>query len=96
MTELLLLVLLLPLCGCLFILTTKKDNINAFNVAVFTLFAVILLIVRLLQLQYMQMYDIEPYVIKWFKEYNAKLHFRADIYTLLLLLSVDKIGRVHV
>ena len=89
MTELLLLVLLLPLCGCLFILTTKKDNINAFNVAVFTLFAVILLIVRLLQLQNMQMYDIEPYVIKWFKEYNAKLHFRADIYSLLLLLSVD-------
>ena len=86
MTELVLLLLLLPLCGCLFILNARKNENNAFHVAVFTLVSAILLVVRLLQLNNMQQ-DIAPYVIGWFKGYNIKLYFGADIYSLLLLLS---------
>jgi len=87
MTELVLLLLLLPLCGCLFILNARKNENNAFNVAVFTLVSAILLVVRLLQLNNMQQ-DIDPYVIGWFKGYDIELYFGVDIYSLLLLLSV--------
>ena len=88
MTDLLLLLLLLPLCGCLFVLTAKKHDNNAFNVAIFTFTANIMFTARLLQLHNQFPEEFKNLVFNWFDNYNIQLVFGADIYSLLLLLSV--------
>lgn len=89
MPDQLIIMILLPLLGCLFSLITIKNTLNAFNVIIFTLISNIFVMFRLFSLldlqgnsiQLRQSYD-------WISEFNMRITFGVDAFSLVLLLGV--------
>ena len=89
MLSQLIIMILLPLIGCLFALTSAKKTINAFNVTVFTLVSNILVMLKLFSLidisspslQLRQSYE-------WISEFNLRTTFGVDAFSLILLLGI--------
>ncbi len=81
--------ILLPLIGCLFALTSAKNTLNAFNVTVFTLVSNILVMLKLFSLidisnpslQLRQSYE-------WISEFNLRTTYGVDAFSLILLLGI--------
>ncbi len=81
--------ILLPLIGCLFAMMTAKNRQNAFNVAIFTLISNILVMLRLFSLidltqstsQLRQSYE-------WISDFGIRLTFSVDAFSLILLLGI--------
>ena len=88
MFDLLLILLIIPLAGCLFTLTARKNSANAFRVALFTMGTGIFTILRLFATLKMQS---EPphlqYIINWFAKADVNLLLSVDYFSLLLLLG---------
>lgn len=84
----LMILILLPLLGCLFAMTAQKKQKNAYNVAIFTLTTNILIMLRLFSLldlqntalQFRQSYE-------WINELNLRITFGVDVFSLVLLLG---------
>lgn len=89
MPDQLIIMILLPLLGCLFALTTAKNKPNAFNVVIFTLVTNILVMLRLFSqvdlqsdsLQLRQSYE-------WISEFGLRITFGIDSFALILLLGI--------
>lgn len=81
--------ILLPLIGCLFALMTAKNKANAFHVAIFTLISNIFVMLRLFSeldlnnsaSQFKQSYE-------WIKSFGIRLTFGVDSFSLILLLGI--------
>ena len=86
MDNLLLLLLIIPLIGCLFILFSRKNADNAFMVALFTLSSNILLLLKLLS--EIKRANVIEYSYEWLKNYDVTLVFGADMFSMILLLGV--------
>ncbi|MCQ2735262.1 MAG: hypothetical protein MJ212_04880 [Alphaproteobacteria bacterium] len=79
--------LLVPLLGCMFVLFSQKHENNGYNVALFTLSANILLILRMLSL--CETMDTEfLYSYQWLTHPNVKFILGIDIFSLILLLGI--------
>ena len=87
-TQLIILILL-PLIGCLFSLTCAKKTQNTYNVVLFTLFSNILVMLNLFSklnikspnLQLRQSYE-------WIKEFGLRITFGVDAFSVILLLGI--------
>ena len=96
MLSQLIIMILLPLIGCLFALTSAKKTINAFNVTVFTLVSNILVMLKLFSLidisspslQLRQSYE-------WISEFNLRTTYGVDAFSLILLLGIYISGDVR-
>lgn len=89
MANLLLLLLVLPLLGCLFILTAKKNDNNAFHVSLFTLATLVAVVLRLLSLLVRNTADgFLQYKYSWLSTAHIEFAFGADLFSLLMLLGV--------
>ncbi len=89
MTELLLILLIIPLLGNMFVLFAKKNDTNAFYVAIFTIAANIAVVLRLLPPTVVNSaIPPENYTYHWLSNAGIDLVFGADTFSLLLLLSV--------
>lgn len=85
----LIIMILLPLLGCIFSLTANKNSRNAFNVAVFTMLSNILVMLKLFSqvdinghsLQLRQSYE-------WISEFGLRITFGVDAFSLILLLGI--------
>ncbi len=90
MANLLLVLNLLPLLGCLFALTAKKSGLNAYNVSMFTLITGVVVVLRL----FSELGAVVPvdggltYSLMWLESAHIELSFRLDAFALLLLLGV--------
>lgn len=87
MASLLFVFLVLPLLGCVFVLFSKKDDYNAFNVTFFTLCTGILAILKLFSESQIVGADF-VYSYQWLKHPNVVFTFGVDPFSLLLLLGV--------
>lgn len=90
MPDLLMIMFLLPLIGCLFAMLAPKNTGNAFNVAIFTMSAELLMILLLFSKigddetatrHIMQTYD-------WINVLNLKISFGINSFSLIILLGV--------
>ena len=89
MVDLLLIVLIIPLLGCLFALFAKKNDVNAFYVTLFTIVSNMFVVLRLLPKAVHASDDvIRGYTYQWLKSLNIELSFGADTFSMLLLLGV--------
>lgn len=89
MSELLLILITIPLLGCLFTLTAKKNGANAYHVALFTLGTGIFTILRLFTELNAQTASLHfQYVVTWFTRANIHLLLTIDFFSLLLMLGV--------
>lgn len=87
MADLLLIFLLVPLLGCLFVLFSKKGGYNAFNIAFFMLSSGILLILKMLS--DVKIGDMDfLYSYPWLKHPNIVFTLGVDTFSLVLLLGV--------
>lgn len=89
MIDPLMILILLPLLGCLFALTTQKKQKNAYTVTIFTLMSNILIVFRLfsqLELQNNSLQLRQSY--EWISEFNLRITFGVDTFSLVLLLGV--------
>lgn len=90
MIDILPLLLILPLLGCLFVLFAKKNGNNAFHVTIFTLLANLFLIVRLL----MQVSSPDSgkqvfrFVYSWLEEKGIEFVFEANLFSLVVLFGI--------
>ena len=79
--------LLVPLLGCIFVLFSQKHENNGYNVALFTLSANILLILRMLSL--CETMDAEfLYSYQWLTHPNVRFILGVDVFSLVLLLGI--------
>ena len=89
MSELVLILMLLPLIGCLFVLSAPDAKNNAYHVSLFTLITGIVIILRLFSLL-----DIEApslsfnFSYQWLENFKFDLYFGLDAFSLLLILAV--------
>lgn len=89
MIDLLLILLIIPLLGCLFVLSAKKNDINAFYVTVFTVVSSMAVVLRLLpKVIHTADNTVSSYTHQWLQQSNISLSFGADVFSLLLLLGV--------
>ncbi len=89
MSELLLILITIPLLGCLFALTSRKNGANAYHVALFTLGTGIFTILRLFTELNTQTASLHfQYVVTWFTHANIHLLLTIDFFSLLLMLGV--------
>ena len=89
MSELLLILLLLPLLGCLFVLTSNKNGRNAYHVSLFTLGTGVFMILRIFSVLNAQTDSLHLlHTFGWFENVNIPLLLSADFFSLLLLLGV--------
>ena len=88
MFDLLLILLAIPLLGCLFACTAKRNGLNAYHVAVFTLSAGIFTILRIFSELNTQTASLHlQYVINWFAKADIHLLLTVDNFSLLLMLG---------
>lgn len=89
MIDLLLILLIIPIFGCLFVLAAQKNSMNAFYVTLFTLVGNIMAILALLpQVINMPNDAVQNYTYNWLEVANIEFVFGADVFSLLLLLAV--------
>lgn len=90
MTDIFPLLLIVPLLGCLFVLFSKKNDNNAFYVALFTLFSDLAVIVRLLTQINSKNNDLRffRYSYSWLEEQGIKLIMEANLFSLLVLSGI--------
>ena len=89
MADLLLILLFIPLLGCLFSLGAKKNDVNAFYVALFTVISNIAVVLRLLPAATGNAGEVtEHYVYRWLSGADIEFIFGADVFSLVLLLGV--------
>ncbi len=89
MSDLLLILLLLPLLGCLFVLTSNKNGRNAYHVSLFTLGTGVFMILRIFSVLNAQTDSLHLlHTFGWFENVNIPLLLSADFFSLLLLLGV--------
>lgn len=89
MFNLSLMLLLLPLLGCLFVLTSQKKGNNAHHVTLFTLGSGIFIILRLFaELDLSQKGLQFLHQLNWLESANIRLSFGFDAFALLLLLGI--------
>lgn len=89
MDNLLLLLMILPLLGGLFILTSRKNDNNAFHVTLYTLATGIALILRLLSFVIKTVENsMAQYKYAWLSAAKVEIIFGADTFSLLMLLGV--------
>ena len=89
MADLLLILLIIPLLGCLFALFAKKNDANAFYVTIFTIVSNMAVLLRLLPKVVHTGEDaVSGWTYQWLLPLNIELSFGADIFSLLLLLGV--------
>lgn len=89
MADLLLILMIIPLLGCLFVLFAKKSDVNAFYVALFTVISNMAVVLRLLPKVVHASEDaVRSYTFSWLQQGNISLSFGADTISMLLLLSV--------
>ena len=87
MGEMVLLLLIIPLLGCLFALLAKKNDLNAFYVCIFTLLCNIFSVLFLLS----EVSAPEAaifYVFNWLGNAGTSITYGVDILSLLVLLGV--------
>ncbi len=89
MADLLFLLMVLPLLGCLFVLTAQKNENNAFNATLFAVATGVAVILRLLSAT---VYPIdgqgEQYMYQWLHSSHVELLFGADLQSLILLFGI--------
>lgn len=89
MTELILIMMLLPLIGCFFVWSAPENKTNAYNVTCFTLLTNIVIILRLFSLlgadTQNQSFGLE---YRWLENLGLDLYFSIDTFSLLLILAV--------
>ncbi len=88
MSELILIMLLLPLIGCCFVLTAPDSRNNAYNVTFFTLITNILIVLRLFSLIDVKAAETEGFTYRWLENIRLDLYFGVDAFSLLLILGV--------
>lgn len=89
MIDLLLILLIIPLLGCLFVLFAQKNSANAFYVVLFTISGNIMGVLALLPHIIKSSDDtIHSYVYNWLNAKNIEFVFGADVFSLLLLLAI--------
>ena len=89
MADLLLLLLVIPLLGSLFVLTAQKNENNAFNTALFALGTGIVVVLRLLSAVVLQAEEqAAQYTYSWLKLSHIELMFGADVLSLILLFGI--------
>ena len=89
MDNLLLLLLVLPLLGSLFVLTSKKNDNNAFHVTLFMLISEIAVVLRLLSMVAKPLGDqVLQYKYAWLASAQIEFVFGCDVFSLLMLLGV--------
>ena len=89
MIELILTLILLPLIGSLFVLTSKKGEDNAYNVSVFTLISNVIVILGLFSQIDTTNNDLQfvlSYV--WTQSINIEINLGIDTFSLILLLGI--------
>ena len=89
MADLLLLLLVIPLLGSLFVLTAQKNENNAFNTTLFALGTGIVVILRLLSAVMLQSEaQVSQYTYAWLNLSHIELIFGADLLSLILLFGI--------
>ena len=86
--------ILLPIIGCLFAMMTSKNKPNAFHVSIFTLISNIFVMLRLFSQidlsntssQFKQSYE-------WITNFGIRLTFGVDAFSLVLLLGIYRIEK---
>lgn len=78
MSELILIMLLLPLIGCCFVLTAPDSRNNAYNVTFFTLITNILIVLRLFSLIDVKAAETEGFTYRWLENIRLDLYFRSE------------------
>ena len=80
MADLLLILLIIPLLGCLFALFAKKNDANAFYVTIFTIVSNMAVLLRLLPKVVHTGEDaVSGWTYQWLLPLNIELSFGADI-----------------
>ena len=89
MENVLLLLITVPLIGCLFVLFAKKDDQNAFYVTLLSLTANFAVVLRLLSQMNYQDGDIQyRYVYDWLESAHIKFSLGVDLFSLIVLMGV--------
>ena len=89
MSELILVMMLLPLIGGGFVLTAPDNKNNAYNVAFFTLLANIVIILRLFSgISVLPQSEVSGFSFNWLENIGLELYFGTDIFSLLLIIAV--------
>ena len=89
MSELILVMMLLPLIGGGFVLTAPDNKNNAYNVAFFTLLANIVIILRLFSgISVLPQSEVSGFSFNWLENIGLDLYFGTDIFSLLLIIAV--------
>ena len=89
MIDLLLILLVIPLLGCLFALLAKKNETNVFDVVLFTVASNIAATLCLLsQVMNASGQAVENCIYRWHSAAGIEFSFGADPFSLILLLGV--------
>ena len=88
MPELILVMMLLPLVGCLFVLSAPDNKTNAYSVAFFTLITNLIVILRLFSLLDINSSALSfGFEYQWLENYKLNLYFGVDAFSLLLVIA---------
>lgn len=87
MADIVLSLLIIPLLGCFFSLSAKKNDDNAFYVAVFTLLSNVLVVLWLISKAAVLQTGL-LYKFQWFNKDNMDMTLGFDVLSLLLLLGI--------
>lgn len=89
MDSVLLLLILVPLIGCLFVLSAKKDDQNAFYVTLLSLTANFAVVLRLLSQMDYQSNEIQyRYIYNWLESAHISFSFGIDMFSLIVLAGI--------
>ena len=89
MVDLMSILLIIPLLGCMFALFARKNDVNAFYVTIFTIVSDMAVLLCLLPNVVRIGGDaVNGWTYQWLMPMNVELSFGADVFSMLLLLGV--------
>ncbi len=89
MTNLVLVLMLLPLVGSLFVLCSQNNKSNAYNVTLFTLCANVLIALKLFSLtKGLGEHEFFGFEYKWLDDSAWHINFGVDVFSLVIILAV--------